>query len=63
MAYMPPIDEALIRVLDEQFPDMAPDLDWDDRQIMYRAGQVSVVRWLKHKQQEQETELVAMEIG
>ena len=62
MKYLPPIDGALVGVLSEQFPDISPDLDWDERTIMYRAGQVSVVRWLKAKLLEQETSLVTMEL-
>lgn len=62
MKYLPPIDGALVSVLSEQFPDISPDLDWDERTIMFRAGQVSVVRWLKHKLVEQETELVTMQL-
>ena len=62
MSYLPPIDEALVRVLAEQFPDMAPDIDWSDREIMFKAGQVSVVRWLRQKQLDQDTEMVAMQM-
>ena len=47
-----------------EFPDRAPDLDWSDKEIMYRAGQVAVVRWLAHKYQEQQEDiLIPMELG
>ena len=49
-----------MRVLSEQFPDISPDLDWDERTIIWRAGQVSVVRWLKAKLLEQEIDLTTM---
>ena len=62
MSYLPPIDEALVRVLAEQFPDVAPDIDWSDREIMFKAGQVSVVRWLRQKQLDQDTEMVSMQM-
>lgn len=60
MEKLPPIDGALVRALSEQFPDISPDLDWDERTIIWRAGQVSVVRWLKAKLLEQEIDLTTM---
>ena len=62
MTYMPQINEALVRELAEQFPDRAPDLDWSDKEIMFKAGQVSVVRWLAQKLLDQETEAITMEL-
>ena len=54
MSYLPPIDERLVAALGAQFPDVAPDVSMTDREIMFRAGQVSVVRWLVSKLEEQE---------
>lgn len=54
MEFLPPIDERLVAALAAQFPDVAPDIALSDREIMYRAGQVSVVRWLATRLQEQE---------
>ena len=62
MPYLPPIDQRLVKALAHQFPDVSPDIDWTDREIMFRAGQVSVVRWLSHKLLEQETETITMEM-
>lgn len=62
MTYLPQINEALVRELAEQFPDRAPDLDWSDKEIMFKAGQVSVVRWLAQKLLDQETEMITMEM-
>ena len=64
MLPLPPIDERLVAALAAEFPDRAPDLDWSDKEIMYRAGQVSVVRWLALKHQEQQEDiLIPMELG
>lgn len=54
MDYLPPIDERLVAALATQFPDVAPDITMTDREIIYRAGQVSVVRWLASKLEEQQ---------
>ena len=61
---MPPIDERLVAALAAEFPDVAPSLDWSDREIMWRAGQVSVVKWLASKLEEQtEDLLIDMDLG
>lgn len=64
MLPLPPIDERLVAAMAAEFPDRAPDLDWSDKEIMFRAGQVAVIRWLvqKHEQQ-QEDLLTTMELG
>lgn len=54
MDYIPPIDERLIAALATQFPERSADLDWNDREVWYRAGQCSVVRWLAQKLEEQQ---------
>lgn len=51
---IPPISEHLVAVLATKFPDQAPDLDCPDREVWFRAGQVSVVRWLTSKLEEQQ---------
>ncbi len=45
-----------------EFPVRAPELEWSDREIMFRAGQVSVVKWLAQKQIDQQTDVVVMEM-
>ena len=61
---MPAIDQRLVAAMAAEFPDRAPDLDWGDKEIMFRAGQVSVVRWLATKyEQQQEDMLTTMELG
>ena len=61
---MPPIDERLVAALAAEFPDVAPSIDWSDKEIMWRAGQVSVVKWLASKLEEQQDDMRAtMELG
>ena len=62
MPYLPQIDERLVAALAAEFPDRAPELEWSDREIMFRAGQVSVVKWLAQKQLDQQTDVVVMEM-
>tara|TARA_R100000458_G_C8166133_1_gene168352 strand:- start:560 stop:736 length:177 start_codon:yes stop_codon:yes gene_type:complete len=35
--------------LNSKFPDVMPDLNLSEKEYGYRVGQVSVVRYLKHK--------------
>ena len=39
--------ERLIDDLDEQFPDKYPDHTLSDKEIAFRAGQISIIRMLK----------------
>jgi hypothetical protein len=59
--YLPQIDERLVAALAAEFPDRAPELEWSDREIMFRAGQVSVVKWLAQKLEDQQTSVVIIE--
>lgn len=52
--YFPRLSEQLIAALATQFPERAADLDWNEKEVWFRAGQVSVVRWLAAKLEEQE---------
>ena len=61
MPYLPQIDERLVAALAAEFPDRAPELEWSDREIMFRAGQVSVVKWLLQKLEDQQTSVVIIE--
>ena len=42
----PPLDEALIRMLDEIYPEQCPSTDQEDREIWHYVGARSVVRML-----------------
>lgn len=39
--------ERLLDDLDQQFPDKFPDHNLSDKEIAYRAGQISIIRLLK----------------
>ena len=49
----PPLDKALIEALKELFPDTSAELNWSDREVWYRSGQSSVIKFLKSKFDEQ----------
>ena len=42
----PPIDDAILRKLDEIYPEQCPSTDMDDREIWHYVGARSVVRML-----------------
>ena len=54
MIPLPRLTEQLIAALAAQFPERAADLDWNDREVWFKAGQVSVVRWLATQLEEQQ---------
>lgn len=54
MSIFPAIDERLVRELRTQFPDQAPDLSMNEKEIWFKAGQVSVIRWLATRLEEQQ---------
>lgn len=43
----PPIPPALITRLEESFPDKRPSLNESDREVWFKTGQASVVRFLR----------------
>jgi len=43
---VPAIPEPLIRVLDEQFPEMSPNPRDDEREIWMKAGERRLIRYL-----------------
>jgi hypothetical protein len=52
----PPIEEALLKKLDEVFPEKCPDIADEDRAIWMYAGQRQVVRMLRAVYLEQQDE-------
>jgi len=45
----PPIDEKLLEALDKLFPERTPEINMDMKEIYFRIGQRSVVRFLHEK--------------
>ena len=62
MAWFPPIDERLVAGLAAEFPDQAADLSYSDREVWFKAGQVSVVRWLAARLEDQENAGVSLDL-
>lgn len=56
MCPMPVINVELIEALDERFPEQSADLSWTDRDIFYKSGQRSVVKFLIEVIKEQQQE-------
>ena len=54
---LPYLNDELLDALDTIYPSKPPDLLDDDRQIWYKAGQRSVVDFLKKHQRQKETML------
>jgi len=62
MGWFPAIDERLLGALGAEFPDRAPDLSWNDREVWFKAGQVSVVRYLAAKYEDQQENGLAIDL-
>jgi hypothetical protein len=60
---LPPISERLVSALAQKFPDRAPDLQWTEKEVWFRSGQASVVRFLVAAMQEQFEKGVDLEVG
>ena len=54
---MPALSEDLINALDERFPESCADLQWTEKEIWYKAGQRSVVKFLLQIMREQEEDV------
>lgn len=63
MVALPPISERLVSALSQQFPDRAPDLQWTEKEVWFRSGQASVVRYLIAVMQEQFEKGIDLEVG
>jgi hypothetical protein len=59
---IPSLSEALVAALAVQFPDQAADLSWPEKEVWFKAGQASVVRWLAARLQEQNENGLELEV-
>ena len=50
---MPALSEDLINALDERFPESCADLQWTEKDIWYKSGQRSVIKFLLTTMEEQ----------
>jgi len=62
VVYFPTIDQRLIEALAEQFPDQCPELTLSEKEVWYKSGQASVVRWLLAKSEEQQDDVYHLEV-
>ena len=60
---LPRLSEQLVAALAAQFPERSAELNWNEKEVWFYAGQVSVVRWLALKLEEQEEGLLNLEDG
>ena len=54
----PHLDDGLIMALDQRFPEQSADLQWSDRDVWYKSGQRSVIKFLMQQQKEQEENII-----
>ena len=54
----PDVSVDLIDYLDALFPEQSADLKWSDRDVWYRSGQRSVIKFLIQKLKEQEENIL-----
>jgi|TARA_Y100001937_G_scaffold128313_2_gene203914 hypothetical protein len=57
----PSIDRNLVAEMAIKFPDQAPSLEMEEKEVWFRAGQASVVRWLAQRCDDQEKNVYQME--
>ena len=53
---LPPIDKNLLGKLNELFPEKSADLEWEEKEIWYKAGQRSVIHFLQQTYKDQQEE-------
>ena len=62
MVPLPQLSERLIAALAAQFPERAADIDWSEKEVWFKSGQVSVVRWLAAQLEEQQEGAFVLEV-
>ncbi len=63
MGYGPSIDKNLVAEMAIKFPDQAPSLEMEEKEVWFRAGQASVVRWLAQRCEDQELNLALEDVS
>lgn len=58
----PQLTEQLIAALAAQFPERAAELDWSEKEVWFKGGQASVVRFLASKLEEQQEGVFTLEV-
>ena len=51
---LPKVDKLLVEKLEVLFPEQSADLQWSEKEVWYKAGQRSVIRFLHEIIKEQE---------
>ena len=54
---LPLLKADLINSLDERFPEQNADLKWSDREVWFKAGQRSVIKFLLKEYEEQKEDV------
>lgn len=54
---IPVIKDDLINALDELFPEASADLQWSEKEVWFKSGQRSVVKFLLTKYMEQKEDV------
>lgn len=54
----PTVPEALVKALEQRFPDRAPNIEAPDREVWAGVGAVRVVRFLRQQLEQQKEELL-----
>jgi len=58
---IPGLTREQVEALDALFPEQCADLNWTDRQVWFKSGQRSVVRFLQQQLRDQEENILDTE--
>ena len=54
----PDVSRNFVEAMDALFPEKSADLQWSDRDVWYKSGQRSVIKFLQQKLKEQEENII-----
>jgi len=57
-AEFPDVSRNFVEAMDALFPEQSADLQWSDRDVWYKSGQRSVIKFLQQKLKEQEENII-----